>query len=142
MRAARFPFSIGQAVTNTSFPEIPLRVLAQEYDGDSWTISVTDARGGGFWRFPAHELTYADIAEEHRAIAGWLGCSVERMESEHDALHARLSRWTGCVSQSLRMARGEPLTDAEADLAALEEDAVLAVQKYLCSAISEQAKAA
>lgn len=135
-RTARFPFSFGQAVRHANLPELPLRVLHQECDGEGkWTISVTDARGGGFWRFPAGELSYSDIAEEQADIAAWLGCSVERMNAEHDALHARLSRWTGIPSQSLRIVAGEKLTPEEREIAALEEDAVLYVQRYLCAAL-------
>ena len=135
-RSARFPFSFGQAVLHSALPELPLRVLHQEADAEgNWTISVTDARGGGFWRFPAHELAYADIAEEQREIAAWLGCSVERMNAEHDALHARLARWTGLPSRSLRIAAGGTLPPKEAEVAALEEDAVLYVQRYLCAAL-------
>lgn len=135
MRSVRLPFSIGQSVKSSTLPELPLRVLAQEFDGDSWTISVTDARGGGFWRFPAHELTYADIADEQREIAAWVGCSVEQLNRDHDALHARLASWTALPSQSLRIAAGEALTPDEHRLAALEEDAVLHLQRYLCASL-------
>jgi hypothetical protein len=56
--------------------------------------------------------------------------TVEQMNAEHDQLHADLCAWLGIESQSLRIARGEPLTEAERELSYYEEDAVLHVQRF------------
>lgn len=56
--------------------------------------------------------------------------AADRMNAEHDPLHAALCRWLGLTSQSLRIAAGEALTPAEHKLAAYEEDAVLHVQRF------------
>lgn len=133
-RSVRFPFSFGQKVEHPSFT-LPFIVVAQECDklGD-WTISVVDETGGGWWRFPANELTYASIVDEHAAMAEWLGCSIERMEAHHDHLHRWLAERVGHPSYSLKASAGERLTPDQAAVAAAEEDAVLYVQKYLCAA--------
>lgn len=131
-RAFRFPFSFGQRVEHPGFT-LPFIVVAQECDklGD-WTVSVTDERGGGWWRFPAHELAYASLADEQAEMAAWLGCSVERMNAHHDALHRWLADRAGLPSYSLLLSEGESLTPDHAAIAAAEEDAVLHVQRYLC----------
>lgn len=133
-RACRFPFSFGQRVEHPGGFTLPFVVVAQECDrlGD-WTVSVTDEKGGGWWRFPAHELAYADIADEQAEMAEWLGCSVERMNAHHDDLHRWLAERAGLPSFSLRLSEGERLTSAECAIAAAEEDAVLHVQRYLCT---------
>lgn len=133
-RSVRFPFSFGQEVEHPAFT-FPFIVVAQECDkfGD-WTISVTDRKGGGWWRFPAHEISYASLVDEQTAMAEWMGCSVERMNLHHDRLHNWLSERVGQPSYSLRKAAGEALTPEQNTLAAAEEDAVLYVQRYLCAA--------
>jgi hypothetical protein len=130
-RTARFPFSFGQQVVHPAFP-LPFVVVAQECDkiGD-WTISVTDRNGGGWWRYPANELTFRNIVDEQEAMAEWMGCSVERMNVHHDRLHRWIAERVGLPSFSLRRADGEHLSPDENALAAAEEDAVLHVQKYL-----------
>lgn len=130
-RSARFPFSFNQQVEHPSFT-LPFVVVAQECDkiGD-WTISVTDSGGGGWWRFPANELCYVSLVDEQAAMAEWLGCSVERMNAHHDSLHRWLAERVGRESLSLKFSRGEQLTPDEAAVAAIEEDAVLAIQRYL-----------
>lgn len=72
--------------------------------------------------------------DDHQTeVAAWLGCSVENMNKEHDALHQELCGAFGVVSQALRDADGEALTDAERRIAGLEEQAVLYVQRWLCA---------
>lgn len=65
--------------------------------------------------------------------AAWLGYGddVAAMDASHDKLHASLCAWIGRPSLSLRDAQGVPLSDAERTLAAIEEDAVLHVQRFL-----------
>ena len=136
-RAARLPFSFGQRVKHPDWRNMEFTVLSQEVDARGcWTISVTD-RHGGFWRLPAHELSYVELHDEHQAMAEWLGCSVERMERHHDRIHAWLAERAGVPSYSLKVARGEPLTEAERRIAAAEEDATLQLQRYLVTIENE-----
>jgi hypothetical protein len=130
-RAVRLPFSFGQRVEHQAFA-FPFIVVAQECDklGD-WTISVTGEKGAGWWKFPAHELSYVSLADEQEAIADWMGCSVEQMNRHHDRMHLWLSERLGVRSLSLAISHGERLSPAEGNVAAAEEDAVLAVGKYL-----------
>lgn len=132
-RAARFPFSFGQSVEHPAFT-MPFVVVAQECDklGD-WTISVTDEKGGGWWRFPANELTYASLVDEQAAMAAWVGCSVERMNAHHDKLHRWIADRVGRQSYSLLWSQGRELTPDESAVAAAEEDAVLYIQRYICA---------
>lgn len=58
------------------------------------------------------------------------GTDVLAMVLDHDPLHARLCDWLGLpASYSLRAAAGE-LPEDEAYLAAIEEEAVIAVQHF------------
>lgn len=59
------------------------------------------------------------------------GDDVAAMNADHDPLHRALCAWLGVDSLSLRGAAGEPLTAAEHAQANLEEDAVLAVQRFM-----------
>lgn len=69
--------------------------------------------------------------EEHQAeMATWLGTTVDEMNRSHDRWHVSLAKWLGATSHALRMAAGAPLSREEAELAGLEEDAVLSVQRY------------
>ena len=132
-RAFRFPFSFRQTVRHEAFPGTDFNVLAMEADHTGeWTVSVTDPGGGGFWRFPAGELTYADLAEEQAAMAEWMGCPVERMNAHHDSLHRWLAERAGVQSYSLAQYAGKALSPTENAVAAAEEEAVLHVQRYLC----------
>ena len=56
--------------------------------------------------------------------------SVDEMTAEHDALHASLCEWLGLPSNSMKIARGEEVTEAERELSYYEEDAVLHVQRF------------
>ncbi len=57
------------------------------------------------------------------------GGDVLQMVKDHDLLHVRLCEWLGIGdSYSIREAAG---LDADAELAAYEESAVLAVQKFM-----------
>lgn len=81
---------------------------------------------------------------DQERTAAWLGYghgaeAASRMNADHDPLHAALCAALGVPSQSLRMAQGETLTRREMDLAAMEEDAVLAVQKLAMHAGAERA---
>jgi len=130
-RGVRLPFSFGQRVDHSSFT-FPFIVVAQECNNlNDWTISVTDEKGGGWWRFPAGELTFSNIEDEQKAMAQWMGCTVERMNRFHDRIHQWLAERVGQPSHSLRISHGEILNPDEHAIAAAEEDAVLAVQKYL-----------
>lgn len=72
--------------------------------------------------------------ESYRATARELGYgdgqdAALRMAQEHDALHALLTAWLGIPeSFSLRVAAG---ADPDSEIAAIEEAAVLAVQKLM-----------
>lgn len=74
------------------------------------------------------------IEEHKRDMARWMGCSsVEEMDNDHDPLHAELSQWMGATSYSLLDAQGVPLTHEQRRMAELEENAVIAVQRWLQS---------
>jgi hypothetical protein len=68
--------------------------------------------------------------EEYRATAQRLGYGgdTSAMCRDHDPLHALLADWLGLSSYALRQAAGLATDDR---LAALEEDAVIAVQRYM-----------
>jgi hypothetical protein len=133
-RAARFPFSFGQRVEHPAFV-LPFIVVAQECDKlDDWTISVTDEKGGGWWRFPANELAYVSLVDEQAAMAEWMGCSVERMNAHHDRLHRWIAERVGHPSYSLLFSEGRILAPEESAVAAAEEDAVLYLQRYIIAA--------
>ena len=66
--------------------------------------------------------------DHQREVAEWIGCSVGRMNRDHDALHASLCAWLGIPSHSLACAAGRP---NDPDLAAMEEGAVMHVQRLL-----------
>lgn len=60
------------------------------------------------------------------------GRNVVKMVEDHDPLHALLADWLGLESFALRVASGElPVGDPLADL---EEDAVLAIQRFMVAA--------
>lgn len=66
-----------------------------------------------------------------REMADWMGYgSVEHMDRLHDALHAAMCQWLQIPSYALKQSRGEPLNATEQRLADLEEDAVLATQRF------------
>jgi hypothetical protein len=70
--------------------------------------------------------------EHKRDMARWMGCSsVEQMDDDHDPLHAELSQWMGATSYSLLLAQGVELPPKLRRLAELEENAVIAVQRWL-----------
>lgn len=55
-----------------------------------------------------------------------MGCSVAKLNAEHDAYHHALCAWLGVVSEAMKDAAGEP---HDGQLAGLEEQAVLHVQR-------------
>lgn len=59
------------------------------------------------------------------------GDDVAAMNREHDPLHYSLCAWLQVPSYSMVIARGEPVTKPQAALAAIEEAAVLAVQRLM-----------
>jgi hypothetical protein len=71
--------------------------------------------------------------EQHQqAMAEWCGYpDAYGLNADHDALHASFARWLGVASNAMRQASGATLTPGEAELAALEEDAVLSTQRYM-----------
>lgn len=75
----------------------------------------------------------ADFATHQRETAALLGYGddVDAMNADHDPLHRALCRWLGVTSHAMRDAAGEQMTPEEHTLAALEEDAVLKVQKFM-----------
>jgi hypothetical protein len=69
--------------------------------------------------FPQHQ---AEMAE----WAGY-GSDVKALNAEHDDLHRDLCAWLGVESHSMLCAEGKP---HDPDLAAYEEAAVLATQRF------------
>lgn len=59
------------------------------------------------------------------------GDDVAAMNRDHDPLHYSLCAWLQVPSYSMVIARNEPVTPAQASLAAIEEAAVLAVQRLM-----------
>lgn len=90
--------------------------------GPSWSVSTLSS-GATLHAHP-------DGSEEQVRTARRLGYDgdVGAMTRDHDPLHLALCDWLGIESQALAAAAGEP---ADHDLAALEEDAVLAVQRLM-----------
>lgn len=73
--------------------------------------------------------------QHQEAIARWMGYdSAEEMNQEHDELHKGISAYFELPSYALSKARGTKLNEAQAFLAALEEDAILHLQRYLTHA--------
>jgi len=88
--------------------------------GPSWV--VTELPSGA----KIHAHPRGDQGETARALG--YGDDVSAMTRDHDPLHAALAHWLGLpASAALREAGGEPV---EPELAALEEAAVIAVQKF------------
>ena len=81
-------------------------------------------------------MTFAEHQADTAQRLGY-GDDVEAMNRDHDPLHRALCAWLGVPSLAMRMAAGLDLTEAEAALAALEEDAVLAVQRFKRAAASQ-----
>lgn len=77
---------------------------------------------------PSRQL--GESFEDHQAkMARWIGvASVAELNRDHDALHRSLCRWLGVESHSMRCAEGKPY---DGTLAALEEQAVLSVQRFM-----------
>jgi hypothetical protein len=74
----------------------------------------------------------SDFDRHQAATARWMGYpNAAAMNRDHDALHRALCAWLGVTSHAIRDAAGVPLTREEATLAALEEDAVLHVQRFM-----------
>ena len=77
----------------------------------------------------------SDLAARQAVTARWMGYpDAAAMNAQHDPLHRSLCTWLGVTSHALRDAAGEALTEGERYLAALEEDAVLHLQKFICHA--------
>lgn len=70
--------------------------------------------------------------EAHQAdMAQWMGVSVAVLNATHDDLHRATCRWLGVESFAMLDAAGEFLSGRERELAALEETAVLHLQRLL-----------
>lgn len=78
---------------------------------------------------PALHMDKAQTAAWMGYPAGLVG--IAALDRDHDPLHQRLCEWLGVRSHSMRDAAGEPLTHDERTLAAIEEDAVLNVQRFI-----------
>lgn len=73
--------------------------------------------------------SFADHQEE---MARWMGyADAQAMNLDHDRLHSAVAFFLGVPSHALRDAAGAALSDREANLAALEEAAVLPLQRYM-----------
>jgi hypothetical protein len=79
-------------------------------------------------------LAHQTEAEHKREMASWMGYgTIEEMDRDHDPLHAEMSQWMGATSYSLLHAQGVKLTLKQQRLAQLEENAVLAAQRWLAN---------
>lgn len=77
---------------------------------------------------PAH----VNEASAHQAKRLGYGDDVAAMTRHHDPLHSRLCDWIGLpASYSLTAAAGMPLTDRERTIAEMEEEAVMALQRFI-----------
>jgi hypothetical protein len=66
---------------------------------------------------------------QQAATARWMGYpDAEAMNAQHDPLHHAVCEWLGVPSHSMLCAHGQ---DHNAKLAAIEEDAVLHLQRLL-----------
>lgn len=69
---------------------------------------------------------------QQAATARWMGYpDAAAMNRDHDPLHEALCRWLGIPSHAMLAARGEAHDGA---LAAMEEDAVLHLQRFMVNA--------
>lgn len=76
--------------------------------------------------------------EDHQTeVAAWLGTDIATMNRNHDPLHLALCAWLGIESQAMRHGLGQHLGPQEHALAALEEEAVLHVQRLIYYAAKE-----
>lgn len=79
----------------------------------------------------------ADMREQHGQyeLASSMGCSVQEMNATHDPFHSLVCEAIGlrCSPSLWCVANGLPSTE----LSGLEEDAILAVQKFYVAAIKE-----
>lgn len=72
------------------------------------------------------------LCAHKREMADWMECgSVETMDAVHDRVHEAMCAWIGVPSYAMKQARGEPLSPTEQRLADMEEDAALAVQRFI-----------
>ncbi len=96
----------------------------------------TEVAVGSNWArttLPCGTTVYAEPNADSPRMAALLGygADVDAMTREHDLLHSRLMDWLGQpYSHGLRAAVG---LEHNPTVAALEEDAVLAVQRLSCA---------
>lgn len=101
-------------------------------------LSYSTRREGDYFItvLPNGNEVVADLREQpgQRRIADEMGCTVEEMNSTHDLFHSLVADALGLVcSPALWMAsRGE-----SSDLSGLEEEAILAVQKFYFAAVKQ-----
>lgn len=75
-------------------------------------------------------MTFAsDQAQTARELG--YGEDVRAMNREHDLIHLDLCTWLRIPSLAIQQAAGRRLSQEDAGLAAIEEDAVLAVQRLI-----------
>lgn len=73
--------------------------------------------------------------QHQEAVARWMGYdSAEEMNLDHDTLHQMVARQFNVYSFALAKSRGGTLDAEQEFLAALEEDAILHLQRYLTHA--------
>lgn len=75
-----------------------------------------------------HQRSGQPFKQHQLEVAQWVGCSVDDLNLYHDALHRALCDWLGVPSHSLACARSDT---HDARLAALEEEAVLYLQRFM-----------
>lgn len=69
------------------------------------------------------------LAAQQAATARWMGYeTADELNQHHDPLHRALAEWAGVPSHAMLDADNRP---HDGTLAALEEDAVLRVQRWL-----------
>lgn len=152
------PFRLGEIVAHDTLKwSTGLRIIGLTIGIDEkWSANVTDIGGGGFWIFPADELERCELSNGTKISIGpkWAitrlpngaevhahpredqadtamelgyGTDIEAMTRDHDPLHSRLMDFLKApYSYSLMLAAG---CDVDPRIAALEEAAVMAVQK-------------
>lgn len=78
------------------------------------------------------EYARAQPLGSKKELAKWMGYdSVEEMDDEHDITHELLCEWGNVMSYSHAVRDGYTLTDEQYRIAAMEEQAVLLVQRWL-----------
>src|SRR5690348_12256102 len=105
-------------------PALSTPVMLVVTSSTTWLIPTAQTKP-----MPLNKLGLPLNQEE---TAAWLDCSVEEMNELHDDLHRSVEEWTGQHSFSLEIAQNNSVLPLAChELAALEEDAVLYLQRYI-----------